>query len=384
VTYVTFFRNNKKKSHKILRKSKQILDIQWKIQSSPVALLAVLGEIQVPLSDALHGGVASGGEGAEQVESGGRLRVGPDHPLRVRDAALLVERVAVDVVAPVARQLHPVLHLERLRPRLRELTGHPTNLLAHQSNRFRVCSERRTDEKHLLKKTECSGDLDDGRLGAKHEDGGHLEEDAEGVADVDAVELLEALGAVAALEEEGAAHGGLGEALLEAPRLPREHDRRERLDRVEHALQLRRVRVLGLLQRLLRPPALHRPLPRRGRRLPLRRQSRRRGLRRRRHGVLPLRRIRGVDRADGEAPQGEEGRQTAALSSGDGGSGGRGVGDERHCGGYWRRRSVRCLLGRKRARRGALIGGRSREASAEAGQGLVDLRDGLWRGCWRL
>uniref|UniRef100_A0A0A9D037 AROF n=1 Tax=Arundo donax TaxID=35708 RepID=A0A0A9D037_ARUDO len=113
----------------------------------PVALLTVFGEIQVPLRDALHGGVPSGDEGAEQVERGGRLRVGADHPLRVGDAALLVERVAVDVVAPVAGQLHPIPHLERVRPRLRELPRHPTN-------------------------------LDDGHLGAEHEDGGHLEEDA--------------------------------------------------------------------------------------------------------------------------------------------------------------------------------------------------------------
>jgi hypothetical protein len=108
-----------------------------------VALLAVVGEIQVPLRDALQGGVSSGGEGAEQVERGGRLRVGPDHPLRVRGAALLVERVAVDVVAPVAGQLHAAPHLERLRPRLRELTGHPTNLRAPQSNHHFVQQEER-------------------------------------------------------------------------------------------------------------------------------------------------------------------------------------------------------------------------------------------------
>ena len=78
--------------------------------------------------------------------------------------------------------------------------------------------------------------LDDGHLGAEHENGGHLQEDAEGVADVVAVELLEALSAVAALEEEGASHGGVGEALFQVARLPSEDDGWERLDGLEHRL----------------------------------------------------------------------------------------------------------------------------------------------------
>lgn len=85
----------------------------WKM-FSPVALLAVFGEIEVPLRDALHGGVPSGGERTDQVERRGGLGVCPDHPLRVGDAALLIERLAVDVVAPVAGQLHPVPDLERV------------------------------------------------------------------------------------------------------------------------------------------------------------------------------------------------------------------------------------------------------------------------------
>jgi hypothetical protein len=82
----------------------------------------------------------------------------------------------------------------------------------------------------------------------------------------------------AALEDEGVAHGSLGEALLEVPRLPGEDDWRERLDGVEHDVQRLLPRVLGELQRLLRLPAVHHPLPsRRG--LLLRRRDRRgRGL----------------------------------------------------------------------------------------------------------
>lgn len=95
---------------------------------SPVSLFAVIHEIEVPLRDALHGGVPSRGEGAEQVERCHRLRVRADHPLRVRHAALLVEGVAIDVVSPVTRQLNPVPLLERIRPRLGELASHPPDL----------------------------------------------------------------------------------------------------------------------------------------------------------------------------------------------------------------------------------------------------------------
>jgi hypothetical protein len=59
------------------------------------------------------------------------------------------------------------------------------------------------------------------------------------------VELLETLGAVVALEDKGAAHGGLGHSLLEVARLSGEHHRRERLDGLQHRVQLLRVRVLG-------------------------------------------------------------------------------------------------------------------------------------------
>jgi hypothetical protein len=66
-----------------------------------------------------------------------------------------------------------------------------------------------------------------------------------GVTDVVGIELLEGLGAVAALEDKGAAHGGRDEAVLEVARLPDEDDRREHLDRLEHGVQLLLARVLG-------------------------------------------------------------------------------------------------------------------------------------------
>ena len=109
-------------------------------------------------------------------------------------------------------------------------------------------------------------DLDGGHLAAKGEDDGHLEHEAEGVADVVGGELLEALGAVAALQEEGPPHGGVPEPLLQLPRLPGEHQRRERRQLALRALQRRRVRVLRDLPRRPRPPAARLPPARRRRR----------------------------------------------------------------------------------------------------------------------
>lgn len=96
-------------------------------------------------------------------------------------------------------------------------------------------------------------------MATKRENDAHLEKNPEGVPDVVGIELLEALGAVTALEEEGPANGGLGEPLLQAAGLASEHDRRERLQRLNHRLQLRRVRVLGQLEGLLLLPAVDPP-----------------------------------------------------------------------------------------------------------------------------
>ena len=108
--------------------------------------------------------------------------------------------------------------------------------------------------------------LDDRHLATEHEHDRHLEDDAEGVPDVVGVELLEALGAVAAHEEERTAEGRIREPILQVARLPSEDDRREGLDRPQHLLQPGLVRVLRLLQRRPFPPAPGRPVARRPRR----------------------------------------------------------------------------------------------------------------------
>lgn len=101
--------------------------------------------------------------------------------------------------------------------------------------------------------------LDDGHLAAEHHDDAHLEDDAEGVTDVVGIELLEALGTVSALEEEGISHGGLGEVLLECPGLAGEDDGREGVEGAEDGLEILLVGVFGQLQGLLGLPAVHGP-----------------------------------------------------------------------------------------------------------------------------
>lgn len=102
--------------------------------------------------------------------------------------------------------------------------------------------------------------LNDGQLTAEGEDDAHLEENSEGIPNVVSTEFLEALGAVAALEEEGLSDGRLSEALLQAADLSGEHQWRIRLHRAQHRLKLRRIGVLGELESILRLPRLRRPL----------------------------------------------------------------------------------------------------------------------------
>jgi len=102
--------------------------------------------------------------------------------------------------------------------------------------------------------------LYNGHLTTEHHNHTHLEDDSEGVADVVGVKLLEALGAVSALEEERIPHGGIGEALLQIASLSGEDDRRERFEALEHLLELLLVRVFRELLGLFGLPAVHGPL----------------------------------------------------------------------------------------------------------------------------
>ncbi len=155
----------------------------------------VAHEVEVPAVDLVQVGIAALGEGAQQVQRRGRLVVGLHHALGIGQARLGGELEAVDVVAAVGRQLDLADLLDVGRARLGELAGH-------------------------------AADLHHRHAGAVGQHDGHLQQHAERVADVVGGEILEALGAVAALQQEGVARGHLGQRRLELARLAGEDQRR--------------------------------------------------------------------------------------------------------------------------------------------------------------
>lgn len=134
----------------------------------------------------------------------------------IRTSSDIIKCITIDIVTPVTGQFHTIDGLEVVRPRLRKLSCH-------------------------------SAHLNDGHLASKHEDDAHLEEDTEGVTDIVGVELLEAFGAVATLQEEGAAQRSLGKAFLKAAALAREDKRREALQALQDGLELAMVGILRKL-----------------------------------------------------------------------------------------------------------------------------------------
>ena len=122
-----------------------------------------------------------------------------------------VELDAVDDVAEIARQLHAADRLGRRRARLGELAGH-------------------------------AADLDHRLLAGEGQHHRHLQQHAEGVADVVGVEFGEALGAIAALQQEALARGDFGQIGLQRARLAGEDQRRitaqRRFDRGQFARRL--------------------------------------------------------------------------------------------------------------------------------------------------
>ena len=87
----------------------------------------------------------------------------------------------------------------------------------------------------------------------------HLQEDAEEVADVVGAVLGKALGAVAALQQEGLAARDVGQARLEFARLAGKDQRRERRELRLGRGQRRRIRIGRHLRDRLVAPALRGP-----------------------------------------------------------------------------------------------------------------------------
>lgn len=106
--------------------------------------------------------------------------VGLQQTLRVRHATLRVEVDAIDDIAPVSRQRHAIDGFVTGRAGLGELAGHAPYL------------DHRT-------------------AGREGHDDRHLQQHLEGVANLGGREFGETLGAIAALQQERAALGHLGE-----------------------------------------------------------------------------------------------------------------------------------------------------------------------------
>ncbi|EJT83086.1 hypothetical protein PPS11_40108 [Pseudomonas putida S11] len=91
-------------------------------------------------------------------------------------------------------------------------------------------------------------DLDHRAAGGEGHDNGHLQQHLEGVADFRRRELGKALGAVATLQQEGAAFGDLGKLPAQLARLAREHQRRVA---GQGLFDLQQVRGIGVGRLLL-------------------------------------------------------------------------------------------------------------------------------------
>ncbi|MCO5546650.1 hypothetical protein L7F22_000084 [Adiantum nelumboides] len=170
-------------------------------------------EVLVPVVDLGQVGQAGRGQAADQVHRRARVGVGAHHPRRVRDPAGRVGRQAVDDVAAVGRQAHRV---DVGAARLGVLPGDPPDL--HHRHR-----------------------------GAVGQHDGHLQQRADGGADVRLGVVDERLGAVAALQQERLPVRDVGEPRLQPVDLRRQHHRRDGLEDLPHVAHLRRVGPLGLL-----------------------------------------------------------------------------------------------------------------------------------------
>ena len=155
---------------------------------------AAAHEIQRPLVHLPQIGIAAGGEGAQQVQRGGRLAVGAHHAHGVVAAAFGREIDAVDVVAVIAGQFHPADRLGRGAARLGKLARHARHL----------------HYRHLA---------------GISEHGSHLQDHAQRVADIVRREFGEAFGAVAALQQEGIARRHIAQLGLQRARFARKDQR---------------------------------------------------------------------------------------------------------------------------------------------------------------
>ena len=170
-----------------------------------LALTAGGHELLHPRVDAGQVGEAALAEGPQQVQRGRRLVVRLHHALGLGHPGRGGGRGVVDDVAPEAGQLDVADALGGRRAGLGELAGD-------------------------------AADLHDGHAEGVGEHDRHLQDDLELLPDVHRRERLEALGAVARLQEEGPAVGHLAEGGGEVAGLAGEHERGIGGDLLEGAL----------------------------------------------------------------------------------------------------------------------------------------------------
>ncbi len=152
-------------------------------------------EVGVPGVHLAQVGVPTGDERADEVQRGRGRVVDLDQPLRVGDPGLRGEVEAVDGVAAVRRQGHPVAGLEVRGPRLGVLAGDPA-------------------------------ELHDRHGGGVGQHDRHLQQHPQLVAHVVGGHPVEGLGAVPALQQERLAAGDRGQLRLQVVALTGEDQRR--------------------------------------------------------------------------------------------------------------------------------------------------------------
>ena len=148
---------------------------------------------------------------------------------RVGCAAFLVKFHRIDIIAAIARQGDAIALLDRRATRLTELSGNASNL------------------HHGLPR-------------AVSQHNGHLHHHAEHIAQIIGMELLKALRAVSALQQEGLAVGDIGQTRFKAAGFARENKRRITAQRILHFGELIQIRIiLGDVLGWLCAPARGRP-----------------------------------------------------------------------------------------------------------------------------
>ena len=123
-------------------------------------------------------------------------------------------------------------------------------------SRFSVGDERGLANWPAMRPTFTTGEA--AGIGQHHR---HLQEDAEEIADVVGAVLGEALGAIAALQQESLAGGDPRQRVLQIARLAGKHQRRKGRELLLDVGQRLLVRIIRHLHDRLAAPAIGAPLP---------------------------------------------------------------------------------------------------------------------------